>query len=237
MNVVMNRGNVVCVKDFLCLDDVQCITDLCNTIPTMGAFTGRPLSGIEDPDEIPSQEKDGIQDPEIRKSEVKWVDTEKLPEQLIEKIIQNIRFLTQSEMNCNLDFYLTEQWQHTTYNGCADSGDHYTWHQDDQLFPETTHTLPDGTPFIRKMSASIILSDSEDYEGGDFQFIDWQKSLDYIPSDGNVNLNNFIWTVPESCKTKGSLVLFPSITHHRVKPVIWGTRSSLVMWFGGAPYV
>lgn len=237
MNVVMNRGNVVCVEGFLCPDDVQYIVDFCNGVPTVDAFTGRPLGGVDDPDAAPTGNDGGIQDPNIRKSEVRWINTEMLPEQLIQGMYQDIQDLSKNVLNCNLDFYITEYWQHTTYNGCADSGDHYTWHQDDQLFPELLHTTSDDIPFMRKMSASLILSDSEEYEGGDFQFIDWQKALDYIPSNGKVDINEFIWTVPESCKTKGSLVLFPSVTHHRVKPVMWGTRNSLVMWFGGAPYV
>ena len=35
---------------------------------------------------------------------------------------------------------------------------------------------------------------------------------------------------------QGHAVFFASFIRHRVKPVIRGTRKSLVMWFGGTPF-
>ena len=35
---------------------------------------------------------------------------------------------------------------------------------------------------------------------------------------------------------QGHAVFFASFIRHRVKPVIRGTRKSLVMWFGGPPF-
>ena len=35
---------------------------------------------------------------------------------------------------------------------------------------------------------------------------------------------------------KGSLIVFPSYTIHKVEPVTKGTRHSLVIWYLGNPY-
>jgi PKHD-type hydroxylase len=37
-------------------------------------------------------------------------------------------------------------------------------------------------------------------------------------------------------KKKGSVILFPSFTMHRVTPVTKGVRRSLVLWVGGEAY-
>ena len=35
---------------------------------------------------------------------------------------------------------------------------------------------------------------------------------------------------------KGTIIVFPSYLVHRVKPVVKGTRYSLVVWFCGEPF-
>jgi len=69
----------------------------------------------------------------------------------------------------------------------------------------------------RKLSISVQLSDPEDYEGGDLQFM----------------VNNKIVSAP---KTKGTAIVFPSYRMHRVLPVTSGNRRSIVGWIGGPPY-
>ena len=64
------------------------------------------------------------------------------------------------------------------------------------------------------------MSDPEDYEGGLLEFD--------LRNIGEINTNNII-----KCKEilpKGSIVVFPSYTWHRVSPVTSGTRLSLVQW-------
>lgn len=65
----------------------------------------------------------------------------------------------------------------------------------------------------RKISCSIILSDSVDYEGGEF--------LIEGPHD------------PILTRRKGTVVLFPSWVQHEVMPVTSGTRKVLVGWISG----
>jgi PKHD-type hydroxylase len=63
----------------------------------------------------------------------------------------------------------------------------------------------------RKISASLLLSDESDYEGGDLVIIN------------------------EVAKTKkqGSIIVFPSFLAHQVTPVTQGVRYSAVCWMNG----
>jgi PKHD-type hydroxylase len=66
----------------------------------------------------------------------------------------------------------------------------------------------------RKLSISIQLSDSEDYDGGDLEMM-----------FGNVPT--------KLDRTRGAFIIFPSFMLHRVTPVTRGTRWSLVAWILG----
>ena len=85
--------------------------------------------------------------------------------------------------------------------------DHYDWHVDT------------GSAYLkqkeRKISFSLILNDN--YEGGELEFKN---------SDENISLD----------LNKGDMVTFPSFLEHRVKPVLNGTRISLVGWMLGPKF-
>lgn len=66
----------------------------------------------------------------------------------------------------------------------------------------------------RKLSAVLQLSHPSDYEGGELH-------IQTNPQHG---------VTP---KARGTLIVFPSFTLHRVTPVTKGTRQSLVTWFTG----
>jgi PKHD-type hydroxylase len=68
---------------------------------------------------------------------------------------------------------------------------------------------------MRKLSAVITITDENSYEGGDFEF------------EGG--------TRPD-IKERGSILVFPSFTKHRVTPITSGTRYSLVSWFYGPKF-
>ena len=73
---------------------------------------------------------------------------------------------------------------------------------------------PKNKPYpIRKLSATIALND--DYEGGEFEFYNGNQPAD----------------IPEI--KKGSIIVFPSTSWHRITPVTKGTRISLVTWLTG----
>ena len=70
----------------------------------------------------------------------------------------------------------------------------------------------------RKLSLVCHLSDPSEYEGGELQ----------------LHLGTGI-QVPEN--SKGTVVIFPSYTVHRVTPVTKGTRRTLVLWITGPPFI
>ena len=84
----------------------------------------------------------------------------------------------------------------------AESG-FYDWHYD---FGPAKPT--------RKLSISIQLSASEDYDGGD---------LELLYGNSPTQLD----------RTRGAFIIFPSFMLHRVTPVTRGTRWSLVAWILG----
>jgi PKHD-type hydroxylase len=85
---------------------------------------------------------------------------------------------------------------------------HYDWHLD----------IGNSFGSRRKLSIVIQLSDPDEYEGGELQIC--EKGYPRI-----------------CCKTKGTIIAFPSFLNHRVTPVTKGTRRSLVLWSTGPPFV
>ncbi len=73
----------------------------------------------------------------------------------------------------------------------------------------------------RKMSIIVLLSDPDDYEGGNVLF------QDYLATDEN----EMVYP-----KTKGTILFFPSFLRHAVTPVTKGERKSLVLWVHGKPF-
>ena len=72
---------------------------------------------------------------------------------------------------------------------------------------------------VRKISMTIQLN--EEYEGGEFQ-VAW--------CDEGKLLTETLG------KSKGSILLFPSLLEHCITPVTSGIRYSLVAWFVGVPF-
>ena len=74
--------------------------------------------------------------------------------------------------------------------------------------------LEEDSVFTRKLSFTMQLSDSNDYEGGD---------LVLYPGGPEIIAD----------RSKGAITIFPSYVLHEVKPVTKGSRCSLVVWFRG----
>ena len=93
--------------------------------------------------------------------------------------------------------------------------DYYDFHIDGR----GSHKNIDDDGMVRKISMTIQLND--DYEGGDFQIAYCERG----------ELKTEIIE-----RSKGTIILFPSILDHRVTAVTAGTRYSLVAWFTGPPF-
>ena len=76
---------------------------------------------------------------------------------------------------------------------------------------------------VRKISMTVNLTNPKNYAGGNLKF-------DF----GHHNAKRF--HVCQEIRPTGSIIIFPSHTHHCVTPVTRGTRYSLVLWSLGKPF-
>lgn len=140
----------------------------------------------------------------VRSCQVSWINSG-LPEN--SWIFQR---LTKAVLDINSKFFgfdlkVLDSLQFTKYVGSTD--DHYGKHCD-MLYKSFT---------TRKLSFSLLLSNPEDYQGGDLLIHSGERP-----------------DVPE--KTRGNIVFFPSYALHEVTPVTSGVRYSLVGWCSGPPF-
>ena len=89
-------------------------------------------------------------------------------------------------------------------------GNFYDEHMDSNLMNNASQ---------RKLSITVQLSDSDEYEGGDFVF------TKDIPSPN-----------AELIRKKGTIIVFPSFLYHQIMPVTKGVRYSLVGWYEGSDW-
>ena len=177
-------------------------------------FTSEELSQIEQQvQEIPSQAgvtESGGQDQgeglESRNSMIKWVPFSEETKWIYDKIGELANIANEEMFNFNI-YNMPENIQYTEYYG-TNKG-HYDWHMD---------IGTQGFMKFRKISVTVQLSDSDEYEGGDLQI--WAGG-------------QYPMTAPRG---KGNVVIFPSFMMHRVTPVTSGTRKSFVLWLGGEHY-
>ena len=88
-----------------------------------------------------------------------------------------------------------------------DVNGHYKWHSDYGTSNDQRHT--------RKLSASLLITDPSEYEGGHLELVDYHNNILQPP------------------QTKGTMIIFDSRIPHRVTPVTKGKRISLVTWMLG----
>ena len=88
-----------------------------------------------------------------------------------------------------------------------DVGGNYNWHCDYGIAPKRG--------LSRKLSMSIQLTPPEEYHGGELQVVDYGNHTLTIPGD------------------LGTVIVFDSKLPHKVWPVVWGQRISLVGWANG----
>jgi PKHD-type hydroxylase len=149
---------------------------------------------------------DGRQDAVIRRSAVSWMGLEPDYSEIWNKII-NAAAMVNAE---HFHFDLTgcyEPMQLGVYH--AEDNGHYNWHTDANA---------DDTNVPRKLSMALLLSDPEEFVGGDLEF--------KVHDDTAV-------TAPQR---RGRAWFFPSYVLHRVTPVTQGQRRSAVLWMGGPAF-
>jgi PKHD-type hydroxylase len=144
---------------------------------------------------------------EMRKSNIKWIPQHDnffwLYERLANMAVEANNRLWKFDLQ-----QIPEQIQYTEYH--APSG-HYDWHVD----------IGSDALSKRKISITVQLSESDEYEGGDLELF----------RGGSMN-GSFI----QAERNAGCVFLFPSYIMHRITPVTRGIRKSFVLWLGGSHY-
>lgn len=144
-------------------------------------------------------------DKSVRESEIRWINKSDINSKFIADIIYH--YVMEANRNAfSVDVSYLNDIQYTKYFG-KDKG-FYTNHCD-------TFWANNNNSYDRKLSVTIQLSDSDEYEGGDFIF------------DNHEN------PPAEELRKKGTVLVFLSPIYHQVKPVTSGERKSLVAWVEG----
>ena len=138
----------------------------------------------------------------IRKTDLRWIRHPTLED----RIADHLHWVNQKHWNFGLEE--AEFFQFGEY----DKGSHYSWHSDTSSNDFYKH---------RKLSFTVLLSDTSTYTGGKFQV------FSKLTREGKA----MVKTVDKL--TAGNMVVFPSSTLHRVTPVTNGIRQSLVGWVWG----
>ena len=148
--------------------------------------------------------KTGSVEEKTRDSDIMWIHPQTPGAMwLFEKFSMLTSMVNYDHFNYNISHF--DAFQYTKYNS---KGQHYDWHIDSG-----------GTygNYERRISASIMLTDPEEYEGGEFVAV----------INGKVD-EPFVAKPP-----KGDVIFFPSWIPHKVAPVTSGVRKSLVVWVLG----
>lgn len=165
----------------------------------------RLVAGIDFVRAKTQAEDDSLTETEYRKSNVKWLPMTEQYKWIYDKIGDMAWEANQNLYHFDLHS-MPEQIQYTEYYDYEKG--HYDWHMDTGY----------GNLSQRKISVTVQLSDTHEYEGGDLQL--WPGGT-------------YPLVAPRG---KGNVVIFPSFLMHRVTPVTRGTRKSFVLWLGGGHY-
>jgi PKHD-type hydroxylase len=144
----------------------------------------------------------------IRKSKIAMPSVTPENRWLFDQLMAIAEFVNDAHYHYDLTGF--DHFQYTVYDNPHDE---YDWHTDMVYGGD----FPEGMVLPRKLSFSIILSDSSEFEGGEFQIL--------------------TSVTPETCEQKkGRVLAFPANVLHRVTPVTKGIRKSIVFWVVGPKF-
>lgn len=202
--------------------------NICNEIIQMGLEKSQLSFG-----QIGNAE-DGIEEHKTRKSGVGWMDRNAVlsdGKSLFDHITPIIRDVNAEVFKFDLNYH--ESYQFTIYKA---PDEHYEWHCDGHFEPYSEEDCKNDPDFeervggYRKLSYSVNLTHPDEYEGGHFEWCD-----PYSTNPLN-DPERAVFRAPQSGREQGSIIIFPSFLYHRVTPVTWGRRHSLVGWIAGPTF-
>ena len=171
-------------------EEIESIHNICQKLPITDGEIGH------DHDEYTVND-------EVRISSVRWVPINEETKFIYDRLYNMVMEANEELWGFDLTGFIEEA-QYTEYYG--NNNGHYDWHLD--LGEEVDY---------RKISITIQLSDSNEYEGGELEILKGPTPV-----------------VVE--KEKGLGTLFPSYLLHRVNNVNSGVRRSLVLWVTGPSF-
>lgn len=172
------------------IEECNKIKDICELYEFQQARVGESSSG-------------GITDGDIRKTNIVWLPPKQDTEWIFYRMNQIAGKMNYDKFQLELTNF--DGFQYSKY----EQGGHYKWHTDTVLSP--------ATGLFRKLSLVLMLSDPEDYTGGDL----------LLAPNGD---NDKAATIRLK---KGEILAFYSHIAHKVQPVETGTRVTLVTWVTG----
>jgi PKHD-type hydroxylase len=145
-------------------------------------------------------------DPKLRKTEIHIIkDKDHKTNNLLWHFIKDV--------NDTQFHYDIEAFEYSQFLEYKDNG-FYDWHQDGNGMSPNNKT--------RKLSAVLVLSDPQTFEGGELQFFSGNKPL--------------ARDITDDLKKQGTIILFDPTDWHRVTPVTRGIRHSIVCWAVGTNF-
>ena len=155
-------------------------------------------------------------DPNIRKTAVYFVPTESRDNKANELAWYFLKEANRQMFNYDLTYFQSIQF--AEYK----NGDFYDWHIDSHYQAEPNKT--------RKLSLSLMLTNPDNFEGGELQFFSGGRPPFTEHGDETGEQTK------KDIKAQGSIVVFDSRDFHRVTPVTNGVRHSIVCWATGATF-
>ena len=151
----------------------------------------------------------GRVDTNIRNTGIQWAKKNSLVECIL------ARYIMQANQEALWNFNITEPEQ--VQIGRYKEGQFYGTHMDCYVKGSDIIATGQGAGIIvpminqRKISASLLLNDESEYEGGDLVILDEVVKV----------------------KKQGTIIVFPSFMAHQVTPITSGVRYSAVCWMAG----
>lgn len=219
MNILKQNKKIhpiISIPNFLSNLEINQIFNLCKKDKFIDAAVGNKLNKEENHNFLTNHK---IINPNVgivkrtRETNLKWIYLDNNSDWLFKKIIQCINVVNANNYGYVLKF--VEDFQFAEYT--SQSKGFYCKHYDCGNRFEMENFVD-----IRKLSFSIQLSDSNDYEGGELKFYTGKKSIYTNKEESDT-----------AKKDKGTIIFFPSHIIHEVTPVTKGIRYSLVSWVQG----
>lgn len=152
----------------------------------------------KDPKKLPAEHL------EYRNSKISWIYPDQTSIPLFNRFTEVLQQVNLDHFRRDIQGF--DAMQYTVY----EEGGKYDWHWDYEMI---------SGKYVRKISATIMVSSPDEYEGGEFELVNL----------GTLKEENILSIKPK----RGDVIFFASWMLHRVKPITKGKRKSLVVWVMG----